>query len=373
MSPIRILHIVSNMQQGGIENFIMNIYRNIDKNKYQFDFLVHYKKSFYFDDEIIRLGGNIYRLSFMEDKNLLKYCKELDYFFKENATKYQIVHAHMGSLGGIYLRYAKKYNIPIRIAHSHGASHLNTIKGYTKYFLNKGFKYNATHLWACSTEAGRYMYGKKSFEFIPNTIDYKLFFFNQKYRNEIRAAYNIDKNTYVLGNVGRLNLQKNHIFLIKVLKELKNRDLKNKYKLMIIGTGELENKIKKEIQKNGLIDSVVLVGVRKDVEKFYSAFDMLIMPSLFEGLPLTGVEAQISGVRCLFADSITREVSISDNALFFSLKENERKWAEFIMNNINYERKGNISFDNTFDLKRCVSEMENRYDNLLEEVKNEAK
>lgn len=372
MEKIRILHVVSNMQQGGIENFIMNIYRNIDRDLIQFDFMVHYKSKFYFDDEIEQLGGKIYRLSFMEDKNIFKYLKDLDSFFKENSSKYDIVHAHMGSLGGIYLYYAKKYNIPIRIAHSHGASHLNTLKGYSKFLLNKRFKHNANNLWACSTEAGIYMFGKyRKFEFIPNTVDYNKFYYNLKARKEIRKKYNIDDSTFLIGNVGRFNLQKNHIFLIKIMKELCKIDNENKYKMILVGTGELEDKIKNEIKKNNLEDIVILPGVRNDVNNFYCAFDMLVMPSLFEGLPLTGVEAQISGLRCIFSDSITREVTISNNAFFISLKKDEKEWAKEIVSKKDYIREEFFKVSNTFDLKKCTKEIENKYVELYKGVKNE--
>lgn len=370
LKMIRILHIVSNMQQGGIENFIMNIYRNIDRNKIQFDFLVHYKKRFYFDDEIEKMGGKIYRLSFMEDKNIFKYIHQLNIFFK-NHMEYKVVHAHMGSLGGIYLNIAKKYNIPIRIAHSHGASHLNTLKGYIKYFMNKRFKYVANIYWACSTEAGVYMFGnKKKFEIIPNAINMEDFIFNIDIRNKVRKELNIS-DEIVIGNVGRFNLQKNHLFLLDIFSEI--HKINPNTLLLLVGNGELEKDIKEKINSLKLFNNVKLLGIRSDVNRIYQAMDLFLMPSLFEGLPLTGVEAQTSKLRCFFSDVITKEVAITDNVMFIPLKLTAEEWAKIILNNVLYDRETIEIKNKRFDIIKLSKEIQEKYIKLYESSENYGK
>ena len=363
MDTIRILHVVPNMQQGGIENFIMNVYRNIDRKKIQFDFLVHYKDRNFFDDEIESMGGKIYRLSFMEDKNIFKYLNELDYFFKEH-KEYKIVHAHMASLGCIYLKYAKKYNIPVIIAHSHGPSHLKTLKGYTKAILFKGFKKNANVLWACSDKAGEFLFGKnEKYDFIPNAIDFAKFKYCNEMRDNIRKELGIE-DCIVFGNVGRFNLQKNHTFLISLFKKIS--DTYKNTKLILIGTGELKDKIISEIDKYNLNDKVILLGVKENVYDYYQAMDFLLMPSLYEGLPVTGVEAQVNGLYCIFADTITTQVQVTKNAIFIPL--DEEMWLKRInkmIENKEYVRKDDVEILNfDFDIKLLSKKIEKMYFNF---------
>lgn len=364
-TPIRILQIVPNMQQGGIENFLMNIYRNIDRRKVQFDFLVHYEKKYYFDDEIEKLGGRIYRLSVREDNNLMKYIKDLNQFFKEH-KEYKIVHGHMASLGYFYLHVAKKNGVPIRIAHSHGASYLKNLKGYTKLFLFKFFKIPANIYWACSTEAGKFIFGEKNkFELIPNAIDMKKFKYNTSIRNEVRNDLKLN-NKLVIGNVGRFNLQKNHSFLLDIFAEL--HKINPNTVLLLIGNGELEKNIKEKINKLNLNNDVKLLGIRDDVNRIYQAMDLFLMPSLFEGLPLTGVEAQTSGLRCIFSDTITKEVKISDNAEFFSLKKSSSEWANEIINYSKYSRENYVIKNKDFDINTLAKKIEKKYENYYKKI-----
>ena len=228
---IRVLQVVSAMHQGGLENLIMNIYRNIDRDKIQFDFITHYKEKSDFDDEIEKMGGKIYRFSFLEDKNIFKYIKELNDFFKTH-KEYKIVHGHLASLGFIYLSVAKKHGVPVRIAHSHGTNHENNLKGYIKGIGFKLNKYPANYRFACSTLAGNYLFGKNSnFEFIPNGIETEKFQYNDKKRKEIRKELKLNDNDIVIGNVGRFEQQKNHKFIIEIFKELYN--INQNYKLIL--------------------------------------------------------------------------------------------------------------------------------------------
>ena len=357
----RILHVVPNMDSGGIENLIMNIYRNIDRTKIQFDFIVHYNRKCFFDDEIESLGGKIYRFPVLEDKNIFKYINSLKKFFKEH-KEYKVIHGHMASLAYIYLGIAKKNGIPIRIAHSHGTSHLKSLKGYVKYIMFKFAKYNANYYYACSTEAGEYLFGKKyNFEFIPNAIELDRFKYNLLTRNKIRKELKIENNI-VIGHVGRFNLQKNHEFLIdifsKIVKQVPNAVL------ILVGKGELENTIKDKVLTMGIHDNVKFLGVRKDIANIYQGFDLFLMPSIFEGLPLTGIEAQESGLPCIFSDSITKEVKISDYAFFYSLKKSAEEWSNFVLSKINLKRQNAKINDELFDIKKMSKKMEKKYLNF---------
>lgn len=358
MEQVRILHVVPNMNSGGLENLIMNLYRNIDRSKIQFDFLVHYQKKGIFDDEIEKLGGKIYRFTFREDNNIIKYIRDLNKFFKEH-TEYKIVHGHMASLGYIYLGIAKKYKVPVRIAHSHGTSYLKTLKGYVKFITFKFAKYKSNVNFACSTEAGQYLFGKKrKFEFIPNAIDMQKFEYNKKIREEVRRKLGID-DKIVIGNVGRFNLQKNHKFIIDIFNGVRKK--KKEVILLLVGDGELHKDIEKQIQQLGIEEDVKLLGVRKDTNELYQAMDIFLMPSLFEGLPLAGVEAQASNLKCFFSNTITREVQISNNIEFLSLELKAEQWADIIIKNFNYDRKNVKITNRNFDIKNLAKQMEKRY------------
>lgn len=367
MQTIRVLHIVPNMQQGGIENFLMNIYRNIDREKVQFDFLVHYQKKYFFDDEIEKLGGKIYRLSVREDNNLIKYIHDLNKFFKEH-NEYRIVHGHMASLGYFYLNAAKENGVPIRIAHSHGANYLKTLKGYTKSFLFKLFKLPANIYWACSNEAGKFLFGKNTkFELIPNAINMKKFIYNIDIRSEVRNELNLN-NKLVIGHVGRFNLQKNHSFILDIFNEI--HKINSNTVLILIGSGELEKNIKEKINKLKLNDDVKLLGIRNDVNRIYQAMDLFLMPSLFEGLPLTGVEAQASKLRCFFSDVITNEVKITNNIKFIPLSETPKKWAELMLKEAYYNRDAVKIENDRFNIINLSKELQQKYIKFNESSEN---
>lgn len=363
--PIRILQVVPNMNSGGIENFIMNVYRNIDRSKVQFDFLVHYQKESFFDKEIEALGGKIYRFSVNEDYNLVKYYIELNKFFKQH-KEYKVVHGHMASLGFLYLGAAKKNKVPVRIAHSHGTSHLKTLKGYLKYFMFKTIKYKSNVNWACSTEAGKYLFKKRKFELIPNAIDMQKFSYNPEIREKKRKELGIE-GKFVIGNVGRFNLQKNHKFVLEIFKEIKKKE-KNAV-LLLVGEGELRERIREQIKELKLEEDVMLLGVRKDTNELYQTMDVFLLPSLFEGLPVTGIEAQTSLLKCYFSDEITKEVKITENIHFVSLDKTAEQWAKEILENKDYNRQDTKIISQQFDIKVVAKELERKYQEYYESEK----
>lgn len=252
MNPIRILQVVTAMNRGGLETMLMNYYRKLDKNCYQFDFLVHRQERGDYDDEIEQLGGKIYRLSSIRPGNYRKYFKELDDFFSKHG-EYRVVHAHINENSGFALRAAKKYGVPCRIAHSHLADLKLDYKYPFRWYGRRHLKPNANYHYACSDRAGQWLFGgmvdKSQIKALPNAVDLKEFRINPMVREKTRQGLNLT-DELVIGHVGRFNLQKNHEFLIEVFSEIHKRC--NKVVLLLVGEGCLEDKIKRKGKCNGI-------------------------------------------------------------------------------------------------------------------------
>lgn len=324
---IKVLHAVPDMNSGGIENYIMNMYRIIDRDTVHFDFLVHHNSRGFFDDEIEELGGRIYRLPVLDNKNVISYWRELKRLYSEN--NWDVVHGHAASLAGLYLFAAEKAGVRARIAHSHGASYLRTPKGYTKKLLFKTAGIHANIRLACSTEAGKYLFGDRQFYLAKNAIDSERFSFNQDDRDRIRRSLGIVPGQLLVGHMGRFNLQKNHQFLIEIFEEIVR--MKPDSCLLLVGTGERESSIRNLVSSKGLNGKVIFQSVTDEPQAYYSAMDAFVLPSLFEGLPLVGIEAQCSGLPSYFSSEITKEVVISDIAEFLDLNAGPVAWAQQIV------------------------------------------
>ena len=308
MAPIRVLQVVPNMHRAGLETLIMNIYRNIDRNAVQFDFLVHYLDRFDYDDEIEALGGKIYRLSVRNDSNILKYLSDLKRFFKEH-PEYTIVHGHMESFGFLYSRAAKKAGVKTIIAHSHNALIEPTLKGRIKNLMNKPWKRYANVLFACSEKAGDFMFRGAPYTVINNGIRCEDFIWNPEEREACRRELGVE-DKIVLGHIGRFDPQKNHAFLIELFAAYaaKHPDAV----LLLVGEGALQQSIRSKAEQLGLSECVHFLGVRADTNRLYQAMDLFLLPSLFEGLPVVGVEAQSAGLPMLTADTVTSELCVTD-------------------------------------------------------------
>ncbi|WP_186576556.1 glycosyltransferase family 1 protein [Aquibacillus kalidii] len=358
---IRVLMINYKMQCAGIESFIMNMYRNIDRTKVQFDFLVHYKERQFYDDEIEELGGKIYRLSVREDNNFIKYKKDLKNFFSMH-PKYDIVHGHMESFGKFYLKAAKDAGVPIRIAHSHIAQRNSGLKGFIKNYLNKSFKTYSTELFACSDAASNYAFGDDAEVTIyNNAIDSERFKYNATIRERVRYELGLE-NKFVIGHIGRFNTQKNHSFLIDVFQAVHAKE--PNAVLLLIGEGDLEPKIKAKVKYLKLTNSVLFIGIRRDVERLYQGMDLFILPSLFEGLPVSGIEAQAAGLKCVFSDNVTRQTTITKNTEYLSLSENVNTWANEILKlKDGYIRvdESNSILESGYDIKKQAESLQNFY------------
>ena len=355
------------MDQGGTENFIMNIYRNIDKGKIQFDFLVNRKG--FFDDEIESLGGRIYIIPALQRVGQIKYIKNLDKFLEEHKYEYNIIHSHINQVSGLILERANKVGIPIRIAHSHNNKYgKNILIQLYKNYLRTKIKDNANYKFACSEQAGEFLYGKQArFEVINNSIDTSKFIFSKEKRQKVREQLKINNECFVIGNVGRLSYQKNQIFLIKIFNEFIK--LNKNSKLILIGKGSLKKDILKYINKCKLEKNIIMLEDRTDVNELMQAMDYFVLPSRFEGLGIVLIEAQAAGLKCIASkDVIPKEAKVTDLLEFYSLGNKASDWAKKIYANKNYTRVNTMQQikEKGFDIKETAKYLEKKYISLYE-------
>ncbi len=365
---IRILHSVSNMDRAGIETMLMNYYRNIDRSKVQFDFLCNKKKKGAYDEEILSMGGKIYRTPGLNPLKFPKYLKYMRELFKEH-PEYNIIHAHNGALGVYALYAARKNNIKHRIFHAHGASITFDLKWPLKMFCRSRLLNNCNHNWTCGIEAARCYFGNKNVEkgnytFVPNAIDVEKFAFSEETRNNIRKENNL-KDKFVIGHIGRFMKQKNHSFLVDIFNEIHKMD--SSAVLVFLGDGELEDEIRKKVSSLGLTDSVIFKGNVSNAHEWYQAFDVFVLPSVWEGLPVVGVEAQAASLPCVFSASVTKEIKLTDNAKFISLDDNAKAWADEIIksknNSIRKDMTGEISKAG-YNIKVEAYKLQEMYENM---------
>lgn len=335
--PKRVLHILNGLGSGGTESFIMNVYRNINRSKVQFDFLIRNTNGNILIDEINSMGGRVY-ISHEFPRHFIKNYKEINEFFKEHKD-YKIIHLHANALMYVKpLEVAVNYGIKCRIIHSHNTQTANNpLYKYIHKWNKKFISQKATDFFACSQLAGEWMFNDE-FQIINNAIDVNKFKFNEKARNSIRAELNLE-NKFVIGNIARFTEQKNHMFLIDIFYEVVKKN--NNAVLLLVGSGELESNVRERIANLRIQENVVFAGVRNDIPDLLSAMDIFLLPSLFEGLGIVLVEAQANGLKCLASDSVIPEEAKLTNLLeFISLKKNSKQWAtKILQNNNKYERK----------------------------------
>ncbi len=332
VGPIRVLHVLGGLNCGGAETMIMNLYRSIDRSKIQFDFMVHTIDKCDYDDEIRKLGGRIYSVPRYNGLNHFKYKRAWNDFFK-NHPKYRIVHGHMRSTAAIYLKIAKKQRV-ITIAHSHSiASRGNKIEQFVKNVMQIPIRYIADYLFACSNEAGKWLFGEKAtkqdnYRVIKNAIDAERYVFNEAVRDKVRKDLNIE-NKLVVGHVGRFTYPKNHKFLIELFYEVQKQN--ENTILLLVGDGEFRPQIEKQINSLGIKDKVILTGVVPNVNDYMQAMDVFVFPSIFEGLGIAAIEAQAEGLRCIVSDKVPKEAFITDLIESISLTTDMKKWASKIL------------------------------------------
>ncbi|MFJ7756098.1 glycosyltransferase family 1 protein [Peribacillus muralis] len=322
-NPLRILHVVVNMNRGGAETLIMNLYRNMDRSKIQFDFLT--SKEGVFDAEIRKLGGKIHRIPYISEVGHFAYKKHLNQFFSENHT-YKIVHAHMDKMSGLVLQSAKKAGIAKRISHSHNTrSEGGLASRIYKWYAGNLIMNNATNLVACSKQAARWLFKNNHADILKNGIECKLFSFSAETRNIVRKEWNIENDTFVLGHVGRFAQQKNHRFLIDIFAEFVKENEKSM--LVLVGEGPLKPEVLARVRALKLDNKVKFLGVRSDINRVLQALDVFVFPSLHEGLPVSLIEAQAAGLPCIVSEQVSKESDLGMNLLQFLTIDDCSSWS----------------------------------------------
>lgn len=356
MKPIRVLQVVRGMNLGGAETFIMNVYRKIDKTRVQFDFLV--SRDGEYDEEIKKLGGKIYKTKYLTDVGPIAYKGILKKFFKMH-PEYQIIHSHVDKTTGIILQAAYESGIKYRISHSHSSNSSNSklMILYKEHLGNKVIKY-ATNLFACSVEAAIWLFKNRSEEanIISNGIDFERFKFNKSKREELRKKLNISADTFVIGHVGRMEVVKNHKFLLELFKVYTLTN--DKCLLLLIGDGSLRCELIEEVKKLKIEKQVIFVGNTLKVNEYYNIMDVFVFPSLYEGLPFTLIEAQVNGLPVLAADTISETAKLNSNFLFEDLDKSE-DWLRDIKK---VKRTQEISLSlNEYNIEVVAKKMEDFY------------
>ena len=317
---VRVLQVIGSMTCGGAETMLMNFHRNINRNRVQFDYVVHTNEEAFYDKEIKELGGRIYHCPKFNGINIIRYIRWWNKFLKRH-PEYKIVHGHIGSSAALYLAISRMHGA-YTIAHSHSTSSpIRSIRAILWRTASFPTRFVANYYMACSFEAGLTRFGKrvaysKSFSVLKNAIDCDRFRFNLQIREKMRNELQLGDN-YVVGHVGRFSDEKNHTFLIDIFSELKKID--PSAKLLLLGAGPLEDPIREKCKVLGLEKDVLFMGTQKNTEGFYMSMDAFCLPSKYEGMPIVTVEAQTSGLNVIVSDVVPTSADI--NAGLFSRVE----------------------------------------------------
>ncbi len=355
--PIRVAQIIGKWLGGGVESVVMNYYRHIDRTKIQFDFICDEDSTNIPYEEIEKMGGKVILIP--PYQKVFKYHKKLKEVLK--AGGYKIVHSHINTLSVFSLFAAKCAGVPVRIAHSHSTTNKKEKKkNLLKQVLRPFSKVFATDYMCCSELAGRWLFGNKEYDngnvyLLNNAIDLDKFKYDEEKRKEKRKELNIEDDTLVIGHVGRFVEQKNHRFLIDIFNEVHKQ--KENSILLLAGQGPLMEEMKEKVKILGIEDSVKFLGQRNDINELYQAFDVFCLPSLYEGLPVVGVEAQATGLLCVFSDDMTKETKVLDTTEFLSLNQSVEEWAYTILKKYK-----------SFKRKNCTNEISKKDFNIKKEA-----
>ena len=326
-----VLHSVSNMARAGIETMLMNYYREMDRSLIRFDFLANKPAPGEYDDEIRAMGGRIFVSPGLNPLRYPQYKRYVAEILAESPD-IRIVHAHNEAMGYYALKSAKSAGVRVRIAHAHNTRIIRDYKYPLKLVCKRLLPGAATDYWSCGRDAGIYYFGKKRWDasgfVLHNAINVSRFAFEAETRQRLRKLHGLEE-CFVLGHVGRFNVQKNHSRLLDIFAQL--AAAAPDARLVLIGVGELEQSAKEKARTLALEDKVLFLGQMANVNEWYQAMDCFLLPSLFEGLPVVGIEAQAAGLPCFFSDRVTDEVLLSPNARRISLDASDGEWAKEIL------------------------------------------
>lgn len=343
------------MNMGGAETFLMKIDRSLDHSKYQMDFCINVKEKCAYEDEIISLGGKIFRIP-MKTESTVRFKNALYSVVKDNCYK-NVLRVTSNAAGFWDLKIAKEAGAKHTIARSSNASDGGSIKSIVAHRIGQllWMKYVDTMI-APSDLAAKYTFGEKNYRGgnvyrLNNGLDLNVYHFDLEKREMVRAKYGISENAIILGHVGRFARQKNHSFLIQVFAAY-NKKHPDSY-LMLIGDGDLREEINRQVEIFGLNDRTIFVGQTDEIPEYLSAMDVFVFPSLYEGMPNTVIEAQASGLPCVISDTITKEANVTKNVTYLPLGQAEL-WADYIAK-MDLKRKTNVNMS-AYDIKEVVKE-----------------
>jgi glycosyltransferase involved in cell wall biosynthesis len=361
--PRRVLHAVNRMDRGGIETFLMRIYRQIDRSKIQFDFFAHDRRPGAYDDEIRRLGGRVYVCEFeLNPFKLPGYIIQVKSFF-ESHTEYQIVHAHLNAFNGIFLLAAEWADIPNRLAHIHTKSSGSILRAPLWNLIKIVGRGAYTERYACSKKAGIWAYGRiLPYSIIENGIPLELFRFDQVARTQTRKKYGLC-DRLIIGHVGAFRKEKNQIFLIDVLHEVRRQ--REDTCLLLVGSGVEQPGVAAKVRELGLEEHVVFTGEITDVAKYYSAMDVFALPSIAEGLGIVAIEAQASGLPSVLSTGVPPEAMASGLASRLPLNGNSnvKQWAAAVVENSNRINERSLVYPEVagFDIAKTTMQLQKSY------------
>lgn len=343
-NKIKILHVVGKMDPGGIETLLMNVYRNIDRDRFEFHFAVQYEEKGFYDDEIAELGGTV-----IVQPHPRKGLREFKKHFVRNIRMhgpYDAVHSHIFQFSGYILKVAKELQIPVRISHSHTSQDKkarNVIRSLYGSYMKKLILNHATHLLGCSKPACETLFGLRCWD-DPRVGVFRNSIHLQPYENlpADRTALKLqlgitDPSVPVIGHIGRFSHEKNHLFLVECFSQFLNRC--PNAQLVLVGEGRLRGQIEQAVREKGMENQVIFLGIRKDIPNIIGAFDLFLLPSLFEGLGIVLIEAQAGGIPCLVSDQVPPEANLHINLMKpLSLQVNPETWADYMTRMIGIER-----------------------------------
>ena len=329
MAPIRVLQIVTSMNMGGIENYLMTNYRKIDRTRVQFDFLKHRDSHDLFDDEILDLGGKIYSVPPINPLRQHTYDRAVADFFRAHKDTYSIVHSHINTFSAYPLRLAAQEGIPVRIAHAHATTKKLDLKTPFRLYTKRILPRYITDAFACSEAAGNWLFADFPFSVLPNPIDATAFVPQADIRRKMRQALGIS-NRYVVGMVASFSAIKNHKFMVDVFAKV-HTAMPNAV-LLLVGDGPLREQVAAQVQSYGLEDAVVFAGVRKDIAHILQCMDVFVMPSISEGFAISALEAEATGLPCVLSTGVPPDVKLfPEMQTVFLPLEAQTQWVQTIL------------------------------------------
>lgn len=361
---MRVLEVIGSLNRGGAETLLVNIFENINKDNSEFDFLVYENKEFDYSKKIKELGGNIIYIESPTSIGMFNFINKLRKLIEKN--KYDIVHAHTLFNCGPVMLSAFLAGVKKRLSHSHNTKILDekiSIKKRIYFFISKILiNIFSSKCLACGKSAGNFLFYKfRRFTIIKNGINLDKYKYNEKINKKLRIKYNISENSIIIGNIGRLNHQKNQNFLIDIFYEF-HKNNKNSY-LFIVGEGELRRELTNKVNNLKLKNNVIFTGNVSNANEYYSMFNLFLFPSIFEGLPYTLIEAQENGLPILSSDKVSNEVNITKKIEFLSLNKSAKKWADECVKLLKNQRKNNDKYiiENGYSIKNTTNLIEDIY------------